>query len=100
MCGIYCKPTAKGVHSFYVRHTDGNDYYLFSQPYRQGVSSYFRNCVSLDNALDKGKARHDTAVLRTMEKLPMYLRYVEKEQGIKIFRKENKGNGKRFSNRI
>lgn len=89
---IYCKPTAKGIHSFYCRHSDGNDYYLFSQPYRKGVAAYFRDGVILDKAIDKSLAHYDTAVLRTMDKLPMYIKYVEKEQGIKIFNR--KGNSK------
>ena len=37
---IYCKATAKGVHSFFPT-AEGNEYYLFSQNYRKGVQEYF-----------------------------------------------------------
>jgi len=83
---IYCKPTAKGVHSFYL--VDGqNEYYLFSQAYRKGVAAYYRDGVLIDKATQHSKARGDTAVLRTMDKLPVYIRYLEKEQGIKVLRR-------------
>jgi len=83
---IYCKPTSKGIHSFYLIF-DGNEYYLFSQNYRKGVARYYGGGVLMDNAMKRTKAHGDHSVLKTMEKLPMYLRYIEKEQGIKVLKK-------------
>ncbi len=59
-------------------------YFLFFQPYKKGVADYFGNGVYLDRALDCSRARRDTAILHTMAKLPMYIRYVEKEYGLKV----------------
>ena len=33
---IYCRPTAKGVHSFYLM-VGTEEFFLFSQAYRKGV---------------------------------------------------------------
>lgn len=80
---IYCEPTSKGVHSFYVHSNDG-DFFLFSQNYRKGVQIYFGKGVHLDEAYNFSKSNHDNAIIKTMNKLPMYIRYVEKEYGIAI----------------
>lgn len=86
---IYCKPTDKGVHSFY--YISGcKEYYLFSQPYRKGVADYFGYGVHLDDAMKYSKAHADTAVIRTMGKIPMYVRYIEKEYGIEILKRTKK----------
>ena len=36
---IYCEPTARGVHTFFLV-VNGKEYYLFSQNYRKGVHAY------------------------------------------------------------
>ena len=74
---VYCTPTDKGIHTFYLV-TEGYEYYLFRQNYRKGVNEFFRDGVDLDRALDFTRARHDEAVIRTMSKLPMYIKYIEK----------------------
>ena len=62
---IYCKPTAKGIHSFYLKN-DGNEYFLFSQDYRKGVNDYYKSGVSLDRAADFTKSKFDNAIIKTM----------------------------------
>lgn len=90
---IYCRPTDKGVHSFY--YISGcKEYYLFSQPYRKGVADYFGYGVHINDAMKYSKAHEDAAVMRTMDKILMYVRYIEKEYGIEILkrtRREGKG---------
>ena len=83
---IYCRATAKGVHSFYMEQ-DGKTHFLFSQNYRRGVNSYYYAGVRLDRALDHSRAKGDSALLRTMEKLPAHIRYIEREYDVTVFRK-------------
>lgn len=82
---IYCK-TTEGTDSFYVSAGD-KLLYLFSQPRRMHVESYFCGGIRLKNAMDHTKARRDAALLRTMDKIPVYIRRVEKEEGIEILEK-------------
>ena len=90
---IYCRSTNKGVHTFYL-NADGIEYYLFHQNYRKGVSNYYRNGVSLDYAINFGRSKKDDALMRTMQKLPMYLKYAEKEYGIQVLNQTIKKNKK------
>ena len=88
---IYCEPTSKGVHSFYLI-ASGTEYYLFSQDYRKGVHEYFGKGVRIDKATDFSKSRRDAAIMRTMTKIPMYIRYVEKEYGVEILERTKRKN--------
>ena len=90
---IYCKATDKGIHTFYLR-SEGCDYYLFRQNYRRGVNEYFRDGVRLDDALNFSRAKGDNAIKRTMEKLPSYIKYIEREYDLEILRKTAKKNAK------
>lgn len=83
---IYCQTTKKGVLSFYLV-LDGKRYYLFSQKYRKSVKQYFRRGVSINQSIDFSKAHKNTALEKTMSKIPMYLRYVEKEYRIQVLQK-------------
>lgn len=80
---IYCEPTARGVHTFFLI-VNGKEYYLFSQNYRKGVHAYYSKGVPLNQAVNYSKTHNDSALIRTMSKLPMYIKYVEKEYGIEI----------------
>ena len=88
---VYCLPTDKGIHTFYLI-TEGQKYYLFRQNYRKGVNEYFRDGVTIDRALDFSKSRHDEAIVRTMQKLPMYIKYIEKLYGLEVLRETVKRN--------
>ena len=46
--------------------------------------------VTIHDAFDTSKARFDSALMRTMEKIPSYIRYVEKECGIAVLEKTKK----------
>ena len=80
---VFCTSTAKGTHSFYLTY-EGEDYFLFHQNYRKGVHEFYSDGVSLNTALKFALAHQDNAILRTMEKLPRYIKYVEKEYGIAV----------------
>lgn len=93
---IWCEATGKGEHTFYLK-ADGKRYYLFRQNYRRGVADYYRNGVFLCEAMNFGKTKGDSALVRTMQKLPSYLKYVEKEYGIQVLKQTIKKN-KRIGN--
>ena len=78
---IDCERTNNGMHDFYLKQ-NGEEYYLFTQKYRKGVDAFFRNGVSLEKAQNRKKAKRDTAILRTMDKIPMYIRHAEKRNNI------------------
>lgn len=88
---IYCLTTGKGVHSFYLEAC-GKTYYLFSQNFRRGVKEYFSQGVHIDAAMDFSRARHNTAVINTMRKLPSYIKYIEKEYGLEVLRQTARKN--------
>jgi len=81
---VYCRTTAKDVLSFYIKHNNER-YFLFSQNYKRGVHQYFANGVSLNKAIDYSGAKSDFSIERTMDKLPKYIKYIEKEYEISIF---------------
>ena len=86
---IYCEPTARGVHTFFLV-VNGKEYFLFSQNYRKGVHAYYSKGVSLTQAVNYSKTHNDSALIRTMSKLPMYIKYVEKEYGIEVLERTKK----------
>ena len=61
---IICKGTEKAKTSFYLVLNNA-EHYLFTQNYRKGVKDYFMNGVTVDEALNIGKARFDSASTRT-----------------------------------
>ncbi len=83
---IYCKPTEKGIHSFYLI-VGNEEFYLFSQAYRKGVENYYGKGVRIEESMRYSRAHNDSAITRTMDKIPMYVRYVEKEYDVVVFEK-------------
>ncbi len=88
---IYCKPTSKGIHSFYIA-IEEQKYFLFEQNYRKGVNEFFRDGVDINRALDFSKAKFDNALIKTMQKLPIYIKYIEKNYDIEILKSTAKKN--------
>lgn len=78
---VYCEENNRGIDSFYLVTNTGR-YLLFQQPYRPGVHRHFEKGLLLDDALDFSKCRPNKAVFKTMDKLPLYIRYAESENGI------------------
>lgn len=91
---IYCRTIDKGVQAFYLEV--GNDsFYMFSQPYRKSVKEYYRNGVVLGDSFKCSRACGDTAVTRTMSKIPKHIRYIEKEYEIEILEQTKRKHDKR-----
>ena len=82
---IYCKTTAKATQSFYLL-ADGKEYFLFNQKYRVSNKEHFRRGINLDSLGDFSNVRSNS-VRRVLDKLPNYIRYVEKEYEIKVLDK-------------
>ena len=91
---IYCRTESKGVHTFYLRSEYG-DHFLFYQDYRRGVNEYFKRGVTLEDATNFKKSKFDDAIIRTMSKLYMYIKYTEKENGIEILNQTIKKNARK-----
>lgn len=91
---IYCKTTKKGIHSFYLQFRN-ETYFLFSQNYRKGVQKFYRNGVVLNDSFKHSKSRRDNAIEKTMTKIPMYIKYLEKEYGIEVLR-QTANRGKKY----
>lgn len=90
---IFCKTTAKGEQSFYLR-SDAKTYYLFTQNYRASVKQHYAGGVSVNRALDYSSGI-GKSVRKTMEKLRAYIPYVEKEYGICVLDKTQKKHTKK-----
>ncbi len=84
---VYCEHNNYDTIDFYVEHNH-KKYYLFTQRWRRGIVNYFQNKVTVTRSLDKTYAMSDRALCDTMNKLPMYLRYLEREQGIVLLDKK------------
>ena len=83
---IYCTVSSKGTHSFFLEQ-DGKRYFLFNQYYRKSVHKYFQYGVSLEAAISFDKIHGDGALSNTMDKLPAYIKYIEKEYQIAVLEK-------------
>ena len=86
---ILCRELNRGTVYFYVA-VAGEEYYLFGQPYRTTVWKRYRTGVPLDEALDFGRCGQKPVLEKVAEKLPSFLRYVEKEYGVKLLRGKKK----------
>lgn len=88
---IKCTENKLGGHSFYINH-QGIDYLLFNQRYHRGVDRVFKNGLDLYDSLDPKTAKGDTAMLKTISKMKLFIKYIEKEYQVKILNSSiNKG---------
>ena len=85
---VYCRTVAKGRQAFYV-NANGKEYFLFSQDYKRTVKEFFKHGINI-NELNNYSIAHSSAVRKTLDKIPLYLHYVEKEFGVEIYTKTNK----------
>ena len=82
---VYCVEKTYGILTFYLKQ-GRNDYFLFNQNFKSGVYDFYSKGVILDKAMQMSLARHDYGILKTMEKLPIYIKYVEMEENIFVLR--------------
>ena len=84
---VICKNLDWGTHVFYVV-VNGKEYFLFSQDYKRTVEEFFKHGINI-NELNNYSIAHSSAVRKTLDKIPLYLHYVEKEFGVEIYTKTN-----------
>lgn len=90
---VFCRTVEKGVHAFFVR-VDGKNYFLFRQEYRRGVGRYFRKGINIDDLGDYSHA--DACVRRTLDKLPIAIKALEKRNGIAVYKRtKDRADGKK-----
>lgn len=92
---IFCKMCMNGRQAFYIE-ADGEIYFLFEQSYRKTIKSYYGKGVSLEQSMKFANSK-SFAVRNVMEKLPLYIKYIEKEYGISIFEKTKRKRGGKTS---
>lgn len=92
---IICKSDRTKTHSFYVIHKH-HEYYLFSQDMNRSIWMFFKKGTPLNRAIDYSYADENTKLIKTMEKIRLCLKYIEREEGISIFNKtKRKYQGRR-----
>lgn len=86
----YDNNTNKAYQDFYLKH-DGRNYFLFRQDYRKGIKEYF-GCggVEIDRALKNNWNKLDRSVIRTIDKMPCYIHYIEKQYNIAVLERTKK----------
>jgi hypothetical protein len=85
MATIYCKSLGVGQVGFYLRER-GKEHFLCSQRYYASMWSYFSGGVNV-NSLFKKSGKHSHAVREAKRKLPAYVQYIEREEGICVLNK-------------
>lgn len=95
MIKIYCKNENRGKLAYYVS-VDNRDYFLFEQSYRKSNKECFRNGIFLDDL--KRYRTQGRSMQNVIEKILPYLKYIEKEFDLTLFRrterKKSKSKGK------
>jgi hypothetical protein len=89
---IYCEPTDRGVHNFYLL-CDEKSYYLFSQDYRKGVQEYFARGVSINESMKFSKAHNDSALREQCRRFP-YMSVNRKRVAIEFTNRPRRPNGR------
>ncbi len=69
------------ILNFYLV-TNGGRYFLFTQKFTKGVFAYFRSGKSLGELYAFKGWRQNPRLAKTVEKIPLYIRYALKEEGI------------------
>ena len=82
---VFCETVAKGQQAFYVM-VNGKRYFLFQQNYRVSNKDFFGKGIGINQLNDYSKV-HSQAVRNTLDKLPAYIHYIEKEFGVAVYEK-------------
>ena len=91
---VYCRTTNKGEQTFYI-NVCGVNYYLFKQNFRRSVKEVFGKGVRIDE-LRKLSSHPSTSVSHTVSKLPVFIKYIEKEYIVNIYNKIDKKQKGKF----
>jgi hypothetical protein len=92
MATIFCKTESFNQIGFYLQ-SKGKTYFLCYQRFYKSVWDYFAGGVKL-NSLFSRAGKHSHAIRAVKLKLPAYIEYVEREEGVRVLDKTiAKGNG-------
>ena len=98
MATIYCKTESANKLGFYLE-ASGKTYFLCYQRYYASIWKYFSCGVPVDHVFSNG-AKHSYAVRKLKLKLPAYIEYVERENGVCVLDKTIQKNDVRaYSNK-
>ena len=82
---VICRTTAKDTQTFYVS-VNGKEHYLFKQKYRRSVKKHFQNGITINQTKDYSSVT-SRAVKRTLDKLPPYIHFLEKDCEVAVYEK-------------
>ena len=85
MSSVYCKTVGVDQVGFYLQ-ASGKEYFLCKQRYYVSLWKYFSGGVDI-NALFTRSGKHSHVIRETKMKLPAYIQYVEREEGIRVLDK-------------
>lgn len=81
MVKITCKTRSNQTLDFFLVD-NRKEYYLFTQKRYRVVEEYFKNGVTLDEAIRHGKVKNNCRLHKVKSKLPVYIKYLESESGM------------------
>lgn len=87
-CRFPKRENSEGI-DFYLQF-DGETYFLFNQRYRSNIPMFFESGMPLEMALKMPKKKAPVVIKNICEKLPTYIRYIEKEYEIAVLDKTMK----------
>lgn len=85
MSNVYCKTVGANEVAFYLE-VFGKEYFLCKQRYYGSLWNYFAGGVALHSLFTKS-GKHSHAIREVKRKLPAYIQYVEREEGIRVLDK-------------
>lgn len=88
MSSVYCKTVGANQVGFYLQVAE-KEYFLCKQRYYSSMWRYFSGGVDI-NALFTKSGKHSYAIREAKMKLPAYIQYVEREEGIRVLAKSIK----------
>lgn len=88
MSSVFCKTVGENQVGFYLQVAD-KEYFLCKQRYYGSMWRYFSGGVDIHNLFTKS-GKHSHAVREAKMKLPAYIQYVEREEGIRVLDKSMK----------
>ncbi len=90
---IYSKTVQKGIQSFYLV-SQGKEYFCFRKDTIKALNGISITKYIYLRLLDFSNSHMDTALIRTKRKLPIYIKYIEKEYEITVLNNTVKKNNK------
>lgn len=82
---VYCRTVAQGIQEYYLQ-AGKERYYLFEQEYRVSNRDYFKDGIDVDKIGDFKHVK-SVSVRNTLDKLPKYLKKLDKKYGLGLYEK-------------